>query len=428
SNVSVSELVLRKYVLRRFKDRDAERERDPKGPRMAVRSQGRPPCLSHPPPARPAARGRGVQPATCRLGACHPLPTFREGRPRPRPWGPGSRSGAGAHGGSQGAPPGGHMCVRRYLVGLTFCTCYLASYLTNKNENYQGEVGKNILKWQTLIGGLLLHVSWKLGWTEINSSSRSDVLMWLPASVLFVGIIYAGSRALSRLAIPVFLTLHNVAEVIISGHQKCFQKEKISPAKICSALFLLAAAGCLPFNDPQFDPDGYFWAVIHVFCVACWAQHSLKPSKVVLVSPSWLWVTLGGRRGPAPCGFCVGCPVPVTHTPLFSGAYKILQKPPKPNALSDIDQQYLNYIFSVVLLAFASHPTGDLLSVLDFPFLYFYRFHGSCCASGFLGFFLMLSTVRLKSLMAPGQCAAWIFFAKVRKREGLGKLLPQEPL
>ncbi|XP_040488590.1 transmembrane protein 241 isoform X7 [Ursus maritimus] len=280
------------------------------------------------------------------------------------------------------------MCVRRCLAGLTFCTCYLASYLTNK---YVLSVLKFTYPtlfqgWQTLIGGLLLHVSWKLGWAEINSSSRSDVSTWLPASVLFVGIIYAGSRALSKLAIPVFLTLHNVAEVILCGHQKCFQKEwsrlpgrrhsfqgscfrhpfgsanKTSPAKICSALFLLAAAGCLPFNDPQFDPGGYFWAVIHLFCV---------------------------------------------------GAYKILQKAQKPNALSDIDQQYLNYTFSVVLLALASHPTGDLFSVLDFPFLYFYRFHGSCCASGLLGFFLMLSTVKLKSLMAPGQCAAWIFFAKV---------------
>jgi hypothetical protein len=28
---------------------------------------------------------------------------------------------------------------------------------------------------------------------------RSDVLIWLPASALFVGIIYAGSKALSRL-------------------------------------------------------------------------------------------------------------------------------------------------------------------------------------------------------------------------------------
>lgn len=206
---------------------------------------------------------------------------------------------------------------------------------------------------------------------EISSRSRSDVLTWLPASVLFVGIIYAGSRALSRLAIPVFLTLHNAAEVIICGHQKCFRKEKTSPPKICSALFLLAAAGCLPFNDSQFDPDGYFWAVIHLLCV---------------------------------------------------GAYKILQKSQKLNKLSDIDQQYLNYLFSVVLLALAAHPTGDLFSVLDFPFLYFYRFHGSCCASGFLGFFLMFSTMKLKSLMAPGQCAAWIFFAKVIT-SGLSMLL-----
>ncbi|XP_072591191.1 UDP-N-acetylglucosamine transporter TMEM241 isoform X11 [Vulpes vulpes] len=196
------------------------------------------------------------------------------------------------------------MCVRRCLVGLTFCTCYLASYLTNK---YVLSVLKFTYPtlfqgWQTLIGGLLLHVSWKLGWAEINSTSRSDVSMWLPASVLFVGIIYAGSRALSKLAIPVFLTLHNVAEVIICGHQKCFRKEKTSPEKICSTLFLLAAAGCLPFNDPQFDPNGYFWAVIHLFCV---------------------------------------------------GAYKIVQKSRKPNALS------------VVLLAVASHPTGFEVDAKD---------------------------------------------------------------
>ncbi|XP_031220834.1 transmembrane protein 241 isoform X5 [Mastomys coucha] len=230
------------------------------------------------------------------------------------------------------------MNVRRSLLGLTFCTCYLASHLTNK---YVLSVLKFTYPtlfqgWQTFVGGLLLHMSWKLGWVEIHSSLRSDVLTWLPASVLFVGIIYAGSKALSRL--------------------------KTSLSKICSALFLLAAAGCLPFQDSQFDPDGYFWALIHFFCV---------------------------------------------------GSYKILRRSRKPTVLSDIDQQYLNYIFSMVLLAFASHPTGDLFGALDFPFLYFYRFHGSCCASGVLGFFLMLSTVKLRSVLAPGQCAAWVFLAKV---------------
>ncbi|XP_040840729.1 transmembrane protein 241 [Ochotona curzoniae] len=256
------------------------------------------------------------------------------------------------------------MCMGRSLVGLTYCSCYLASYITNK---YVLSVLKFTYPtlfqgWQTFIGGLLLHVSWKLGWVEISSGSRSPVLTWLPASLLFVGVIYAGSRALSRLAIPVFLTLHNVAEVIICGCQKCFWKEKTSLAKLCSAFFLLAAAGCLPFSDAQFDPDGYFWAAIHFLCV---------------------------------------------------GAYEIVRTSRKPSAISDIDQQYLNYIFSVVLLAFASPSTGDLFSVLDFPFLSFYRFHGSCCASGVLGFFLMLSTAKLRSLVATAQYASWRFFAKV---------------
>ncbi|XP_026639404.1 transmembrane protein 241 isoform X2 [Microtus ochrogaster] len=203
------------------------------------------------------------------------------------------------------------MIGRRSLLGVTFCTCYLASHLTNK---YVLSVLKFTYPtlfqgWQTLIGGLLLHLSWKLGCVELNSSLRSNVLAWLPASVLSVGIIYAGSRALSRLAVPVFFILHNVAEVLICGYQKCVWKEKTSPTKICSALFLVAAAGCLPFQDAQFDADGYSWAVVHLFCV---------------------------------------------------GAYRILRKSQKPSVLSDIDQQYLNYIFSVALLAVASHPTDSL--------------------------------------------------------------------
>uniref|UniRef100_A0A8D0HC57 Transmembrane protein 241 n=1 Tax=Sphenodon punctatus TaxID=8508 RepID=A0A8D0HC57_SPHPU len=94
------------------------------------------------------------------------------------------------------------MYLKRPAVGLSFCLFYLASYFTNK---YVLSVLKFTYPtlfqgWQTLIGGFLLHISWKLGWVEISSSPRSEVLSWLPASALFVGIIYAGSRALSRLA------------------------------------------------------------------------------------------------------------------------------------------------------------------------------------------------------------------------------------
>ncbi|KAG8442184.1 hypothetical protein GDO86_011110 [Hymenochirus boettgeri] len=79
------------------------------------------------------------------------------------------------------------MYFRGPLVGVIFCCFYLASYFTNKK------------RWQTLVGGLILHVCWKAGWLEINCGSRSEVLSWLPGCAIFVGIIYAGSRALTRL-------------------------------------------------------------------------------------------------------------------------------------------------------------------------------------------------------------------------------------
>ncbi|XP_025891239.1 transmembrane protein 241 isoform X4 [Nothoprocta perdicaria] len=199
------------------------------------------------------------------------------------------------------------MFLKRPAGGLAFCLFYVASCFTNK---YVLSVLKFTYPtlfqgWQTLVGGLLLHASWKLGWVEISLASRSDILSWLPASALFVGIIYAGSRALSRLPIPVFLTVHNAAEVITCGFQKFVQKEQTSLLKVCSALCLLGAAVCLPLCDTQFDPNGYLWAFIHLICL---------------------------------------------------GAYKVFHKLWKPCSLSDLDQQYINYVFSVVLLASASHP------------------------------------------------------------------------
>ncbi|XP_062986705.1 transmembrane protein 241 isoform X2 [Elgaria multicarinata webbii] len=255
------------------------------------------------------------------------------------------------------------MYLKRPATGLAFCLFYVASYFTNK---YVLSVLKFTYPtlfqgWQTLVGGFLLHISWKIGWVEISSSSRSEVLSWLPASALFVGIIYSGSRALSRLPIPIFLTLHNAAEVITYGIETFVQKET-SALKICRVLMLLVATGCLPIYDPQFDTDGYFWAVVHLLCV---------------------------------------------------GSYKVFHKLWKPNSLSVSEQQYINYAFSVLMLAFASHPTGDLFSALEFPFLYFYSFHSSCFASGLLGFLLTLHTMKLKSNTTSGQYVTWSFLAKV---------------
>ncbi|XP_067835224.1 UDP-N-acetylglucosamine transporter TMEM241 homolog isoform X2 [Heptranchias perlo] len=253
-----------------------------------------------------------------------------------------------------------------WLKGPELCLplLFVASYFTNK---YVLSVLKFTYPtlfqgWQTFVGSLLLLIAWKLGWVEMRSAGLwSAKVSWFPGALLSVGNIYAGSRALSKLPIPFFLVLQNASEVVASILLKITRREKLSCTKFLSLSMILIAAVYLPLNDPQFDPGGYFWAAIHFAC---------------------------------------------------AGGYKVFQKLPKSCSLSDLEQQYLNYLYSVVLLAFAAHPSGDAFGALEFPFLYSYRFHSGCCVSGILGVSLMLVTLKVKSYLSTVRYGVWILLTK----------------
>ncbi|XP_023152676.1 transmembrane protein 241 isoform X1 [Amphiprion ocellaris] len=254
---------------------------------------------------------------------------------------------------------------RRHTTGLAFSLLFVVSYFTNKfvlsvlkftyPTLFQG--------WQTFIGAVLLLLSGKLGWVEMSRITRSAALSWLPGSCLFVGNIYAGSRALSRIDIPFFFTLQNSSHVVSYIIVKAVRREKKTQwPKLISICLMLLSAVNLPWYDPQFDYSGYLWAVCHLVCV---------------------------------------------------GAYRVFQVHYKSSNLSDLEQQCINYLFSVLLLAIAAHPTGDLTGALEFPSLQSYTFHGGCCASALLGFLLLLTTVKLKSGLSLEHFGVWIFLSKV---------------
>ncbi|XP_008436608.1 transmembrane protein 241 [Poecilia reticulata] len=252
---------------------------------------------------------------------------------------------------------------RSHVSGLAFSFVFIVSYFTNKfvlsvlkftyPTLFQG--------WQTLIGAALLLLSGKLGWVEMSRIPRSAALSWLPGSFLFVGNIYAGSRALSRIDIPFFFTLQNSSHVVSYIIARTVHREKTQQLKIISVCLLLLSAINLPLHDPQFDHSGYVWALCHLFCV---------------------------------------------------GAYRAFRVHKSTN-LSDIEQQCINYLFSVLLLGLAAHPTGDISGALEFPSLQSHMFHCGCCASALLGFLLLLATVRLKHGPSLEHFRAWVFLSKV---------------
>ncbi|XP_055520692.1 transmembrane protein 241 isoform X3 [Leucoraja erinacea] len=247
---------------------------------------------------------------------------------------------------------------------LCFSLLYTASYFTNK---YVLSVLKFTYPtlfqgWQTIVGTVLLQVAWKLGWVELRSSFLwSAKISWLPGVLLFVGSIYAGSRALSKLPIPFFLLLQTASDVAGNITLKIVTKEKLSCTKISSTLMIFAASATLMLTIIESESDGVYWGVLHVAC---------------------------------------------------AGGYKVFQKL-KPCSLSDLEQQYLSYLCSVVILICAAYPSGDAFDVLAFPFLYSYHFHWGCCASGILGIILHLVSVKLKTCVSTVRYGAWTLVTKV---------------
>ncbi|XP_028425480.1 transmembrane protein 241 isoform X3 [Perca flavescens] len=208
---------------------------------------------------------------------------------------------------------------KRHITGVAFSIVFVVSYFTNKfvlsvlkftyPTLFQG--------WQTFIGAVLLLLSGKFGWVEMSRINRSAALSWLPGSLLFVGKIYAGSRALSRIDIPIFFTLQNSSHVVSYIILKVFHREKTQWLKLISICLMLLSAINLPLHDLQFDYSGYLWAVGHLLCV---------------------------------------------------GAYRVFQV------------HYKSSNLSVLLLAIAAHPTGDLTGAMEFPSLQSHTFHCGCCA------------------------------------------------
>ncbi|XP_056439693.1 transmembrane protein 241 isoform X1 [Gadus chalcogrammus] len=252
-----------------------------------------------------------------------------------------------------------------HMTGLVFSIIFVGSCFTNKfvlsvlkftfPTLFQG--------WQTLVGAVLLLLSGRLGWVELSRISRSAVVSWLPGSLMFLGSIYAGSRALSRMAVPYFFTVQNASHVVSYLLLRVVHREqKTSWSKLSSMCIMFFSAINLPIHNPGFDLNTYGWAVCHLACV---------------------------------------------------GAYRVFRIRFKSIQLSVFDQQYINYMFSICLLALAAHPTGDLFAAWEFPLLASYTFHWGCCASALLGFLLLLATVKLKSGLSLEESRTWTFLSKL---------------
>ncbi|KAL3889347.1 hypothetical protein ACJMK2_001691 [Sinanodonta woodiana] len=202
--------------------------------------------------------------------------------------------------------------------------------------------------WQTLVGFLMLSLLVKTKHLPplLEDYNRTEIALWLPGMIFFVLSIYSGSRALSRLPIPVFLSLHNLVTVISCTANLILHRKLTSVFSYGMLMILIITSVAIGKSDPSFVMDGYFWMCVHVLST--------------------------GSLG--------------IYLKLMRGRLK----------LDSSDRLYCNYLYSVIVLTPCSYLLGDALEAVNYPFLYFYEFYMGCIMSGVFGVFLSLNFIRLQ--------------------------------
>ncbi|XP_064598194.1 UDP-N-acetylglucosamine transporter TMEM241 homolog isoform X2 [Liolophura sinensis] len=240
---------------------------------------------------------------------------------------------------------------RPRMIGV-FCLLFI---LTNCINKYVLSVLKFTFPtifqgWQTLVGALVLHLlmlSGKLDFS-LKTLNREDVALWLPSMFFFVGTIYAGSRALASLPVPVFFAFQNLASVI-SLTVDVILKSKVNVWSYIFNMALVVSSIGVAKTDPQNNTDGYFWVCYHVLSLGAYS----------------------------------------TYQKLIKGRLK----------LRPAGRLYCNYVYSMILFAPASYFLGEALEASKFPHLYFAKFYICCGLSGILGVFLSLVVIQLEPLL-----------------------------
>ncbi|CAH1250096.1 TMEM241 [Branchiostoma lanceolatum] len=223
---------------------------------------------------------------------------------------------------------------RTTLIIYIFSASYITTTLCNKYvlSVLQFTLPTLFQGWQTFTAATTIFAAHCSGHLHISRLTPGGMVDWLPASLFFIGIIYAGSRALSHIPIPMFLLIRNCVESSIEISRWIVQRTLPSVQKLVGSLLTVSSAVALWHVDPQYDKEGYFWLVYHM---------------------------------------------------VFLAGYKLYAEF-KSTELSSMEKLWCNSIISVVLLAPGSVLLGHVQDAWEFPLLTHTHFHVAFLASGLL--------------------------------------------
>ncbi|XP_023713086.1 transmembrane protein 241 isoform X5 [Cryptotermes secundus] len=182
---------------------------------------------------------------------------------------------------------------------------------------------------------------------DVTALDKTAVIDLLPHSLYFLGAIVAGSKALTTLPIPVFVSVCNLPPACIFLLD--YSASPLNPGlvQVTAGVVSLGAAVSIILLDISmpFADSGYSWMLAHILFLTAQMLHSR------ITNPRY----------------------------------------------TEVDKIYYSNIFSVVILAPSSFYLEEAFSVLHFQHWRQIRFYLGCLLSGILGILLQLCAAKLRS-------------------------------
>ena len=248
-----------------------------------------------------------------------------------------------------------------YVAGAAYCLASLSMVLFNKMalSSFEFHSMSALLLFQCTFCVICSYIAALMGLAEVEGLSKDLVKVWLPVNILFVLMIGTGFLAIKNLNVGMLTVLKNLTNLITIGGDYIFYGRVYSVGVWICILLMLVSAFCGALTDLTFDARGYFWQIVNCFITA---SYSLS------------------IRG------AMDAVVEVTK---------------KKRKLSEISMVFLNNLLSIPLILALMIADGEIYKVLDEPELRNPAFLSVAICTGFLGFFISVSSLWFLSTTTP---------------------------
>eukprot|EP01136_Pigoraptor_vietnamica_P013342 Opistho-1_new@54226 len=265
--------------------------------------------------------------------------------------------GSPAHSHGRGGRPwgahGAQAAARAAAATAVYCSCSMAMMYANKYvlSVHGFAYPSAVLAYQCAIAVVLLRVLHRLNVVKVDPIEGPRMRKWMPATILFLVMVYSGSQCLAYLSIPIVTVFKNLTNILVAYGDKYLFGQPMSRGVLASLVCMLVGSLLSCSTDLQFSAAGYAWLSLN--CVA-------------------------------------------------TGGYALyLKKARRLTGLSEFGMAYYNNVLTGVLLVPVALLSGEGRQALDFPELGRWSFQVMLALSGVVGAFVGVSAFWLVGVTSP---------------------------